>query len=227
MERILRAKEDSQVVRKISEKEQEHFLLAQITELIGYYRVSKDPLLLAEMVDCIENIHTDIRPLITKLLEEKGEIVLKTTNSSNATHQEALFANISVKAVITLDGKILAVQKQEQFGGQWEIPGGRLSEGTKPKQVVKQEVYEELGIDNAEVGNIIGSGIAQPLPGFTSMYYELFLTTIPHQKIQLSDEHQAYQWINKQQLEHLVSSKQFNQTLGEILLENWQTIVNI
>lgn len=58
-----------------------------------------------------------------------------------------------VAAVIERDGKVLIGQRRN--GGRhalkWEFPGGKIEKGETPREALRRELAEELGID-AEIG---------------------------------------------------------------------------
>ena len=58
-------------------------------------------------------------------------------------------------ALIIEQGKILITQRQEgaHCGLFWEFPGGKVTEGEEPRQALRRELEEELGIE-AEAGVI-------------------------------------------------------------------------
>lgn len=58
-------------------------------------------------------------------------------------------------ALITKGGRILVAQREEKddWGLQWEFPGGTLEEDEGPQECIKRELREELGIE-VEVGKI-------------------------------------------------------------------------
>ena len=59
-----------------------------------------------------------------------------------------------VAALIVRGGKILICQrtKHQTMPLKWEFPGGKIEEGEQPRDALRRELDEELGI-NATVGN--------------------------------------------------------------------------
>ncbi len=60
-----------------------------------------------------------------------------------------------VTALIKKGSKVLLGLRPEgnSLPGQWEFPGGKLEVGETPKEALKRELREELGIE-AEIGDI-------------------------------------------------------------------------
>jgi 8-oxo-dGTP diphosphatase len=58
-----------------------------------------------------------------------------------------------VAALIVQDGKILVCQRtrHQPMPLKWEFPGGKIEEGEQPRDALRRELEEELGID-AEIG---------------------------------------------------------------------------
>ena len=59
-----------------------------------------------------------------------------------------------VAALIVKDGKILACQRtrHQVMPLKWEFPGGKIEDGEQPRDAMRRELEEELGI-KAEVGD--------------------------------------------------------------------------
>jgi 8-oxo-dGTP diphosphatase len=63
---------------------------------------------------------------------------------------------IVAAAFISERGKVLTTQRQEDVhcGLLWEFPGGKVKDAEEPRQALRRELKEELGIE-AEVGEIV------------------------------------------------------------------------
>jgi 8-oxo-dGTP diphosphatase len=63
---------------------------------------------------------------------------------------------IVTAGVIIEQGKVLVTQRKEDapYGLLWEFPGGKVEEGEEPRQALKRELKEELGIE-VEVGKMV------------------------------------------------------------------------
>ncbi len=61
-----------------------------------------------------------------------------------------------VAAVIERDGKLLVCQRtrHQTMPLKWEFPGGKIEEGEQPRDALRRELEEELGID-ARIGDEI------------------------------------------------------------------------
>ncbi len=55
------------------------------------------------------------------------------------------FYRVSVKALILDDQKRFLLTKEED--GKWDLPGGGLDFGKKPKECLAREIKEEMGVD--------------------------------------------------------------------------------
>lgn len=60
---------------------------------------------------------------------------------------------VALKAIIVRDGRVL-LGRGPQDGETWDIPGGRIHENEFPKDALRREIQEELGVD-AAIGNVV------------------------------------------------------------------------
>ncbi len=58
---------------------------------------------------------------------------------------------VSAKALITNEaGDLLLIQER---GTHWSIPGGSLEHGEQPREALKRELYEELGVNALQISD--------------------------------------------------------------------------
>lgn len=71
---------------------------------------------------------------------------------------------IVVAGLMIQDRKVLVTQRKEDspHGGLWEFPGGKVMEGEEPREALRRELKEELGIE-VEVGRIFDA-VFEPHP---------------------------------------------------------------
>ncbi len=72
---------------------------------------------------------------------------------------------VVTSGLMTEGERILLAQREEgdEQGLLWEFPGGQVEEGEEPRQALKRELREELGIE-AEVGELFDATL-YPYPG--------------------------------------------------------------
>jgi len=56
------------------------------------------------------------------------------------------FYRVAVKALCVKDGKIFVMKESPNLTGQWELPGGGLDFGEEPREGLKREIEEEMGV---------------------------------------------------------------------------------
>jgi 8-oxo-dGTP diphosphatase len=80
-----------------------------------------------------------------------------------------------VAALILKDGKILVCQRtrHQVMPLKWEFPGGKIEEGEQPRDALRRELEEELGID-AIIGDEV-SRIVHTYPGGGSVELRFFV----------------------------------------------------
>lgn len=129
---------------------------------------------------------------------------------------------VAVKGLIFCDDKFLIIQRSDKTRGEfhyWEFPGGRMEFGEKPEEALKREVKEETGLEIKPIC---------PLNMWTFFREENvqlvgvnFLCTTDSKKIQLSDEHLDYRWVEEAE----VLSYNIHPTIKDEMAKwNWKEI---
>ena len=79
-----------------------------------------------------------------------------------------------VAALISKDGKFLACQRtrHQVMPLKWEFPGGKIEEGEQPRDAMRRELEEELGIE-ATIGDEVAR-IVHEYPGGGSVELRFF-----------------------------------------------------
>jgi 8-oxo-dGTP diphosphatase len=79
-----------------------------------------------------------------------------------------------VAALIFLEGKVLVCQRtrHQTMPLKWEFPGGKIEEGEQPRDALRRELDEELGID-ASIGEEV-SRIRHQYPSGASVELRFF-----------------------------------------------------
>lgn len=110
------------------------------------------------------------------------------------------------KAIIEKDGKILLVKTSEVDPSPflWEFPGGGINWGEDLEAGFRRELFEELGPDiDIEIGNPVhvSSWVHPYKRDLAYAVWSFFICHYKKGKIQLSEEHLEYQWVDPTKLE--------------------------
>ncbi len=102
---------------------------------------------------------------------------------------------VGVKGLIQTEQGYLILKHAK---GHFDTPGGRIDGNEEFEQTLRRELSEELpGIIDVKIGDLVGSfRLQKDIDGDISLVLLYFLVkaTLPN-PIQLSYEHQGYQWI--------------------------------
>ena len=129
---------------------------------------------------------------------------------------EHLETKIGEYAVILNDNnEFLLLQFWENHSNKWHFPGGRLEHNDESVEGLKREVKEETNLDIFDIK-----------PFFTKVFdkkspkYGVFFTakTKNQSEIKISDEHQAYRWYKKTELDSIDFKQPFYRKMLEDIL---------
>lgn len=114
----------------------------------------------------------------------------------------------STKALIISDNKFLALYSNINGEKKWDIPGGRMEFGETAEETLKREIYEELGVTVKPI---------KLIDTWNYMHSENFQITgiiyyceINSNEINLSDEHDGYEWIDIDHIFEIFTDKTFS-----------------
>jgi 8-oxo-dGTP diphosphatase len=114
---------------------------------------------------------------------------------------------VSARSLIRSDrNKILLLQRSESDlynSSNWELPGGKVEPGTTIKETQIREVFEETGIsiepDNRNA--YVESSVIKTGRYIGSTFISIAgLARVVDGEVKLSDEHQDYRWLHRQDL---------------------------
>lgn len=117
---------------------------------------------------------------------------------------------VGVKGLIeNKEGKILLLQaivkdplvSTEPY---WDLPGGRVQEGQTIEEALRREIEEETSVKNLSILTLFTTVISNHLSKWQGRTTGLILVIYKAQisggsKIRLSDEHLAYEWVDRKE----------------------------
>jgi 8-oxo-dGTP diphosphatase len=125
-------------------------------------------------------------------------------------------------ALILHQGKVLAAQRSESMDlpGKWEFPGGKVEEHEDPKECLRREIREELGIEIT-----VGEALMPSLFSYPSKTIRLlpFITRWKSGEIRMS-EHSRVLWLERNSLLS-VDWAEADIPIVQELHENWVKLV--
>lgn len=97
-------------------------------------------------------------------------------------------------AVIERDGRILVARRRggDCFAGLWEFPGGKIEPGEAPRDCLRREILEELGLE-VEIGTSLGEYPYAPAAGAASLTLLAFRASI-RSGIPVLNDHSEIHW---------------------------------
>lgn len=112
---------------------------------------------------------------------------------------------VGVKAALkNKEGKFLLLRRSERkyapLGGQWDLPGGRIDRGSALLENLKREIMEETGLDLQSEPTLIA---AQDIIDDSRHVVRLTYKGTIDGDVVLNEEHTAYRWFSKEEMENL------------------------
>ena len=116
---------------------------------------------------------------------------------------------VAQKAIIVNNNKVLIIREASTYKdgtniGKWGVPGGRIKPEEHIVEALKREVLEETGLD-VEVGAPVH--VDEWFPRVRGEVWHIvatfrICTANKVSEIRLSDEHDAFQWIDANEIEN-------------------------
>lgn len=104
-----------------------------------------------------------------------------------------------VAAILCRDGAVLAARRprDKQFGGSWELPGGKVEPGESPEQALVRELEEELAIRVAVREPF--AAVTHDYPGLR-VHLQSYLCLWLRGELRLR-EHEEVRWLSAEELD--------------------------
>ncbi len=101
--------------------------------------------------------------------------------------------DFGVKALIVRDGKFLVMHNNGVKDDLWELPGGRMKFGETAEHTLERELMEETGLKGKAIRLLDTWDLIRDNYQITGIIY---LCSLEEGEVTLSDEHDAYKWLN-------------------------------
>ncbi len=111
-----------------------------------------------------------------------------------------------VKSVIRVGEQCLVLRKDMPIGSRWDFPGGRIEENETLEDAAQREIKEEVpSIGNFTVGRILDTYDFRVKDHVLDALYKVTFFEVKAEpfEVQLSEEHTAFRWVNKDILAEL------------------------
>jgi len=125
---------------------------------------------------------------------------------------------ITVKAIIYKNNSFLLVQDHK---GRWEMPGGKIDFGEDPKDTLRRELNEELGLLHIEIKDVVNvwTFSVSIEEGDYQFVVVVFEVTSEDINIKKSDEHKECKWVPINEIDSLYMRDGYKESMHKFLLE--------
>lgn len=100
---------------------------------------------------------------------------------------------------------IVRRSEQKSNSGEWEFPSGSIEEDETPEEAALRELEEETGLE----GKVEQDGVLEQPP----YEFHVFKVEVSYTEVELSWEHDKYNWVNRQQMPNSETAD----NMGEVL----------
>jgi len=117
--------------------------------------------------------------------------------------------------ILNSENEFLLLQFLENHNNTWHFPGGRLNIGDQSIEALKREVKEETDLDIFDIKPFYTKVFDEKSPK-----YGVFFTAkakMPY-IVKISDEHQAYNWFSKNDLDSIDFKQPFYKDILKMVL---------
>ncbi len=101
--------------------------------------------------------------------------------------------------------------ERERFAGKWEFPSGFIEEGETEEDAALRELEEETGLK----GEFVRKGESFPIE-IPKVHIHPVLVTVEGEEVELSQEHDDFQWAERSDLEVLDTVPKLKQDLEKV-----------
>lgn len=123
---------------------------------------------------------------------------------------------VDVKAVI-VNGNDQALIVCEK--GRWQAPGGRLEGGERLQEGLLREVFEETGIKELQVGEVVhvDEWFAKPEGKKVHIVALFYVCYVQSPEIILSEEHEDFAWVSVKDLHKYTLEPEIHKAITKVL----------
>jgi ADP-ribose pyrophosphatase YjhB (NUDIX family) len=114
------------------------------------------------------------------------------------TDKFADFFPVSVKGLFLDQGKILLLKNERE---EWDLPGGKILEGSDIKSTLSREVLEETNL-KVEIGELLMADLFEVVE--SKVFITIFkINTTDARPIQISKEHISYDFFSLDEIDKI------------------------
>lgn len=114
--------------------------------------------------------------------------------------------NVGVKGVVRVGDKCLVLKKKTEYGGYFDIPGGRIDGEETLNETLVRELREELPtlIDYSVAGPIEAYRLSKNIVDDKALVLKFYLIEAEPFEVKLSDEHDGCVWVDAESVRDLL-----------------------